>query len=860
MAPNPISNNSNNTPIVSNTHFSLSNGSLCFNGVTLLSEVPDSVTLRSFFSVCTPLSKDTPVSLLESVESKAHCGAFLGFEASETSDTFTNPLGKFINRRFLSIFRFKTWWSTMWIGNNGSDLQKETQLVLFEIPERKRYCLVLPLIEENFRFSLQPGHEGKVVLWGESGSTMVQTSSFMACVYLHIGINPFDLMREAFSAMRVHLGSFKLLSEKKLPNIIDRFGWCTWDAFYLTVEPVGVWHGVKEFFDGGLPLRFLIIDDGWQSVNTDKDNPLKDAENLVLLGSQMQCRLYRLKENDKFGKYKKGNMLRPDAPAFDEKRMKEKIEEAIEMEKERKRKEKWGDWAWIWKLGRRREKKELSSGEVMNGLEGEEEKGEGGDGEEREGEIGLKAFLEDLRERYTEIDDVYVWHALCGAWGGVRPGTTHLKSEITPAVVSPGLDETMHDLAVVKVVEGGIGLVDPSHAEDFYDSMHSYLSKSGITGVKVDVIHTLEYVAEEYGGRVQLAKAYYDGLSKSLEKNFSGGGLIASMEQCNDFFYLGTRQISMGRVGDDFWFEDPNGDPMGVYWLQGVHMVHCSYNSLWMGQFIQPDWDMFQSDHVCARFHGASRSICGGPIYVSDKIGGHDFELLRKLVLPDGTILRCIHYALPTRDCLFENPLFDGKTALKIWNLNKCGGVIGAFNCQGAGWCPKEHKSKAYPQCYKAIASSISSDDIEWEQRPETFHMRESDEFAVYHCEEDELQIVSSKSSIGFTLKESTFEIFTMAPVQKLGSSTKFAAIGLTNMFNSGGAIEELKCETDDEGSGVRIGIKGAGRFTAYSSERPKGCILNGKEREFVWDSESGRLWFEVPWIGGASSTAIVQF
>ena len=54
---------------------------------------------------------------------------------------------------------------------------------------------------------------------------------------------------------------------------------------------------------------------------------------------------------------------------------------------------------------------------------------------------------------------------------------------------------------------------------------------------------TLEYVCEEYGGRVELAKAYYDGLSKSLANNFNGTGLISSMQQCNDFFLLNTSDI-----------------------------------------------------------------------------------------------------------------------------------------------------------------------------------------------------------------------------------------------------------------------------------------------------------------------------
>lgn len=120
---------------------------------------------------------------------------------------------------------------------------------------------------------------------------------------------------------------------------------------------------------------------------------------------------------------------------------------------------------------------------------------------------------------------------------------------------------------------------------------------------------------------------------------------------------------------------------MGVYWLQGVHMIHCAYNSMWMGQFIQPDWDMFQSDHLCAKFHAASRAICGGPVYISDSVGGHNFYLIKQLVYPDGTIPKCLHFALPTRDCLFKNPLFDSKTALKIWNFNKVYIYINIFFC-----------------------------------------------------------------------------------------------------------------------------------------------------------------------------------
>lgn len=59
----------------------------------------------------------------------------------------------------------------------------------------------------------------------------------------------------------------------------------------------------------------------------------------------------------------------------------------------------------------------------------------------------------------------------------------------------------------------------------------------------------LEMLCEEYGGRVDLAKAYYKALTSSVKKHFNGNGVIASMEHCNDFMFLGTETISLGRVG-----------------------------------------------------------------------------------------------------------------------------------------------------------------------------------------------------------------------------------------------------------------------------------------------------------------------
>lgn len=64
--------------------------------------------------------------------------------------------------------------------------------------------------------------------------------------------------------------------------------------------------------------------------------------------------------------------------------------------------------------------------------------------------------------------------------------------------------------------------------------------------------------------------------------------------------------------------------------------------------------------------HGMARAVSGGAVYVSDKPGQHDFTLLRRLVLPDGRVLRAQLPGRPTRDCLFMDVLRDNKTMLKV--------------------------------------------------------------------------------------------------------------------------------------------------------------------------------------------------
>ncbi|KAK1401241.1 hypothetical protein POM88_000846 [Heracleum sosnowskyi] len=249
----------------------------------------------------------------------------------------------------------------------------------------------------------------------------------------------------------------------------------------------------------------------------------------------------------------------------------------------------------------------------------------------------------------------------------------------------------------------------------------------------MDVQNILKTLGTGHRGRVKLTRKYHQALEASISKNYPGNGIISCMSHNTD----------------------------GLYRLRSL-------------------------EH---------RAVGGCGIYVSDKPGHHNFNLLKKLVLPNGSILRAKLPGRPTRDCLFSDPTRDKyDSLLKIWNLNDYNGVVGVFNCQGAG-------------CYLKILSI---------------------------CIE-----LLTRIGVGMPLY---FHI-----VVETLSSKKFicASIGLINMFNSGGAIKELKDQHESEKDEcVRLKVHGCGMFGSYASIRPKRIRADANDVEFKYEERSGFITF----------------
>ncbi|KAA8523507.1 hypothetical protein F0562_009930 [Nyssa sinensis] len=733
---------------------SVADGKLNVLGNCILTDVHDNIFV-------TPATGDALIN-----------GAFIGVRSDQIGSRRVFPLGKLEGLRFMCVFRFKMWWMTQRMGTCGQDIPFETQFLIVEghdgshfgeenengVDQSAMYTVFLPILEGDFRAVLQGNANNELEICLESGDPAVEGFEGSHLVFVAAGPDPFDVITNTVKTVERHLQTFCHREKKKMPDMLNWFGWCTWDAFYTDVTSEGVKQGLESLEKGGIPPKFVIIDDGWQSVGMDPTSVEAKADN----SANFANRLTHIKENHKFQKDgKEGH--RVEDPA-----------------------------------------------------------------------MGLRHIVTEIKDQHA-LKYVYVWHAITGYWGGVRPGVTemeHYETKLAYPVSSPGVQSNEPCDALDSITKNGLGLVNPEKVFSFYNELHSYLASANIDGVKVDVQNILETLGAGHGGRVKLARKYHQALEASILRNFPDNGIISCMSHNTDGLYSAKRTAVI-RASDDFWPRDPASHT--------IHIASVAYNTIFLGEFMQPDWDMFHSLHPMAEYHGAARAVGGCAIYVSDKPGQHDFNLLKKLVLPDGSILRAKLPGRPTRDCLFSDPARDGKSLLKIWNLNDYNGVVGVFNCQGAGWCRVGKKNLIHDEQPGTITGVIRAKDVDY--LPRAADGGWSGDAIIYSHLGGELVYLPKNTSLPITLKAREYEVFTVVPVKELSSGATFGPIGLIKMFNSGGAIKELKYESGRSAT-VGMKVRGCGIFGAYSSVRPKRITVDAEEMEFGYEEGSGLITF----------------
>lgn len=393
------------------------------------------------------------------------------------------------------------------------------------------------------------------------------------------------------------------------------------------------------------------------------------------------------------------------------------------------------------------------------------------------GEFGVRTFL--------------VWHAVHGYWGGVDGaalGDYGVRDQLrwySPEILSHAPAFNVEHWGPV------VGTPAPSALQSFYDDYHAALAEMGVDGVKVDNQASVEGVSHGDGGRVRVMQATVQALEASTAKHFAGR-LINCMSCSSERVYL-AKDSTLLRSSVDFWPAIPAS--------HGLHVYTNAVFGLFFGEFVLPDWDMFQSGHRAGAFHAAARAVSGGPVYVSDKPGGHDFELLRSLVLSDGSVLRARGVAVPTRDSVFGDPLTE-PVLYKVWNENAHNRVLGVFNAR-------------YREPSEKLEGSVAASDVPG---------LPAGDYALYFGRARQLVRVTRDARVALSLATLEAEVVTIAAIER-----GVAALGLADKLNGGAAITRQSFV----GGAYELELREGGELVLFSDVRPREVLVGGRAVPF---------------------------
>ena len=712
-------------------------------------------------------------------------------------------------RKILSLHKHKIWWMRpSFLGNDKNVNDHVTVLpeTIFLLGlatavnttcNEDLYRLVLPLVV------IEPEMVGSTSCSLRSSSTTAMSVELHSetggkvALYCGLGPDPDKLIEDAMQMASFCSGNHvddvdsttfeqiesKLLpfSVNTLPSFAKNLGWCTWNAFYTQLSGEKIISAVKMLQEKSIPVKWIIIDDGWQHTTNDE----------AVDGMQWGERLLSTNQSSpsKF-------------PVKEETHNKKKF---------------------VRQMSLKDTVSELKAPKVEEQISANENNG-----------MGLKAVLawhalpgywlglasnEESRE-YSSPDATMHY--------------PHFSSNIIENDVS-----LLREKSIIK----GIGIADD--IEGFYNEYHSFLQSTGFDGVKVDAQgvsgflrphQSYDSAENPYEHRHQVSHQMQDALAASINQRFSKQDgkdekdissppcnimcMCHSLEIIYRMPHLYGNSKPLMRASDDFY---PEND-----FCHGPHLVACAFNSLLLGHLATPDWDMFTTEStLTGEMHAIARAISGGPIYFSDKPEQLDSCIVKRLVCENGTILPCLTYARPIRDSLLNDPLDEESDPLIVWNVNGhfnetnteitiTSGLIAIFYLAASGsWC-YDSLDFVEPQVLNQIENTklvkIRPDYIE------PFHHQsfQNQKFIALSFQDGILGVLASPTDfIEVKVHHLKSTLIHMLPIYEASDAVGLFPIGYANLYNFAGAVKKISLNSNDDPNCLKatIRVNGCGDF-----------------------------------------------
>ena len=598
----------------------------------------------------------------------------------------------------------------------------------------------------------------------------------------------------------------------------NTLGWCTWNAMETNVSNAQLIQSVSMLYQKNdtIPIRWMIIDDGWQDTATDNDHNQNNSSTLTKYNG-LQHHTARLKSfHEDYIKFPpKTSSL---SVTIDTLKQQFSIHTVLV----------WHALTGYW-LGLQsnvtveaNESSHLSNGNtiasqlcypkfpygiVQNDPSSLTEASVGlGIGIPDGIDYFYDRYYNDLLHRNGNIDGVKVdAQAITGI---LHPSNPKYASTNSSASI------LLHTALTKNVIQNFVRPNPPS-----YETTKDVDSNPSII---VPIIHCMAHSPEIF---FRLPSLY------GIHPNTASSTNTVTAPVYKPFF----------RVADDYY-------PSNIA-SHGAQIVACAYNTLLFGNLgIVPDWDMFTttiSDERLVRMHAISRCLSGGPIYISDNpsIEGANQrdKILKWIACTDGTTLPCRQCGVPTISSLFMDPLECNslQQPLIIWNTNgddtmTTSAIFGLFSLNGSGhWDPT----------LLDYSNNNEANDVELREsttvsiRPIDIPIFATEDYrtkmfvALRFFDKSAAILNSPIDTVNVTLSYLQSESVSLCPIHTImiGNDSAiqmdFVVLGIRGKINGVGAMPRIDTSTNGNGSSNNVivmkHIQGCGEFVmAFRSDR----------------------------------------
>lgn len=175
--------------------------------------------------------------------------------------------------RGMALKRLKLYWTAPAFVADYRLLSTSNQLLLWRQIQGDDYHLLVPLAgdgmigevgvsEINYRYEFR--------IASSSYDPKFSPRRVPLFAYAASG-DPYKLPRETYETAFAASEQYgRLRWQKSYPEVFNWLGWCSWNAYEHSVTEEKVLTSVRSLKDKGIPIGFVLVDDGWLSIKDDK--------------------------------------------------------------------------------------------------------------------------------------------------------------------------------------------------------------------------------------------------------------------------------------------------------------------------------------------------------------------------------------------------------------------------------------------------------------------------------------------------------------------------------------------------------------------------------------------------------------